>query len=100
MAGKMLAGPPISSYVASGQVPPYYVAITSHGEPNDHPSYAAVHATVSGKTLATIQPSVAHGTIAAVTAAADDRTFVLDDSAGRRPASTRSFRRAPSMSSG
>ena len=77
--GQMLAGPPISSYVASGQVPPYYVAITSHGEPNDHPSYAVVRGTVSGKTLATIQPSVAHGTIAAVTAAADDRTFVLDE---------------------
>ncbi len=76
---KMLAGPPISSYVASGQVPPYYVAITSHGGANDHPSYAVVHATVSGKTLATIQPSVADGTIAAVTAAADDRTFVLDE---------------------
>ncbi len=77
--GKVLAGPPISSYVASGQVPPYYVAITSHGNPVLNPSYAAVVATVSGKTLATIQPSVAHGTVVAVTAAADDRTFVLDE---------------------
>ena len=77
--GPVLAGPPISSYVSSGQVPPYYVAITSHGNPNFAPSYAVVKATVSGKTLATIGPSVAGGTILAVTAAADDRTFVLDE---------------------
>ena len=77
--GQVLAGPPISSYVASGQVPPYYIAITSHGNPGLNPSYAVVLATVSGKTLATIQPSVARGTIVAVTAAADDRTFVLDE---------------------
>ena len=96
--GKMLAGPPISSYVASGQVPPYYVAITSHGEPNDHPSYAVVQATVSGKTLATIQPSVAHGTIVG-----GDRRRRRPDLRARRAAlgdhvtSTRSSRRAPSM---
>jgi hypothetical protein len=78
--GPVVAGPPISSYVASGQVPPYYVAITSRDDkPTVNPSYAVVTATASGKTLATIQPSVAHGTIVAVTAAADDRTFVLDE---------------------
>ena len=78
--GPVVAGPPISSYVASGQVPPYYVAITSRGNNSTaNPSYAVVAATASGKTLATIQPSVAHGTISAVTAAADDRTFVLDE---------------------
>jgi hypothetical protein len=78
--GKVLAGPPISSYVVSGQVPPYYVAIISRdNNPAASPSYAVVAATASGKTLATIQPSVAHGTIVAVTAAADDRTFVLDE---------------------
>ena len=78
--GPVVAGPPISSYVASGQVPPYYVAITSRdNKPTVYPSYAVVEATASGKTLAAIQPSVAHGTIVAVTAAADDRTFVLDE---------------------
>jgi hypothetical protein len=78
--GPVVAGPPISSYVASGQVPPYYVAITYRGNNSAaNPSYAVVAATASGKTLATIQPSVAHGTIVAVTAAADDRTFVLDE---------------------
>jgi hypothetical protein len=74
--GGVTPGPPISTYVRSGQVPPYYVAITSHGDPNSNPSYAVVQATVDGKTLATINPT-AGSTIVAVTAAADDRTFVL-----------------------
>jgi hypothetical protein len=56
-------------------VPPYYLAI--HGDPNFNPSYAVVQATVNGKTLATINPPTADGAIVAVTAAADDRTFVL-----------------------
>jgi hypothetical protein len=73
--GGVRPGPPISTYVRSGQVPPYYVAI--HGDPNVNPSYAVVQATISGKTLATINPPTADGTIVAVTAAADDRTFVL-----------------------
>jgi len=74
--------------VASGQVPPYYVAITARdNNPTAYPSYAVVEATASGKTLATIQPSVAHGTITAVTAAADDRTFVLDEERWTTPAS-------------
>lgn len=30
---------------APGQVPPYHVAITSHGNPNFNPSYAVVRAT-------------------------------------------------------
>jgi hypothetical protein len=75
--GGVTPGPPISTYVRSGQVPLYYVAITSHGDPNVNPSYAVVQATVSGKTLATINPPATDSTIVAVTAAADDRTFVL-----------------------
>ncbi len=86
--GSLTAGPPASSYVASGQVPPYYVAITSHGNPNLNPSYAVVQETVSGKTLATITPSVPGGTIVAVTAAADDRTFVLDEQHWVKPESS------------
>jgi hypothetical protein len=77
--GPVTAGPPVSSYVASGQVPRYYVAIESRGNPNLNPSYAVVRATVTGAALATIPASVAHGTVVAVTAAADDRTFVLDE---------------------
>jgi hypothetical protein len=79
--GPVKPGPPISTYVNSGQVPPYYVAITSHGNPNFNPSYAVVQETISGKTLATIT-AAAGGTIVAVTAAADDRTFVLDEQHG------------------
>jgi hypothetical protein len=77
--GPVTAGPPVSSYVASGQVPSYYVAIESRGNPNVNPSYAVVRATVPGAALATLPASVAHGTVVAVTAAADDRTFVLDE---------------------
>jgi hypothetical protein len=79
--GGVTPGPPISTYVKSGQVPPYYVAITSHGNPNFNSSYAVVQETVSGTTLATIT-AAADGTIVAVTAAADDRTFVLDEQHG------------------
>jgi hypothetical protein len=90
--GPVVAGPPISSYVASGQVPPYYVAITSRdNNATANPSYAVVAATASGKTLATIQPSVAHGTIQGVTAAADDRTFVLDEERFTTSASDQDF---------
>jgi hypothetical protein len=77
--GNLVAGPPISSYVDSGLVPPYYVAIASPGNPNFNPSYAVVQATASGRALATIVPSIPGGTIVAATAAADDRTFVLDE---------------------
>ena len=62
-------GPPVSTYVRSGQVPPYFVTLT--------PSDAVVHLTVSGAAVATIRPSLPGGTVVAVTAAGDDRTFVL-----------------------
>lgn len=77
--GPMTAGPPVSSYVTSGQVPRYYVSVESRGNPNFTPSYAVVRETVTGAALATIRASAAHGTVAAITAAADDRTFVLDE---------------------
>jgi hypothetical protein len=75
--GPVRMGPPISSYVASGRVPRYYVSIESHGNPNFHPSHAVVRATSTGAALETVVPA-AGGTVVAVTAAADDRTFVLD----------------------
>jgi len=78
------AGPPAGSYVASGQVPRYYVTVTASGGPDSSPSSAEVRATVSGKTLATIAPAGAGRTIVAVTAAADDRTFVLAEQAWAR----------------
>ena len=62
----------IASLVASGQVPRYYVAINAAGD-------AVVRATATGRTLATIRPSAPASMIVAVTAAADDRTFILDE---------------------
>jgi len=73
------SGPSAASYVAAGEVPPYYISVTSSGHPNSVSSYAVVRSTATGKTLATIRPSIPHGTILAVAAAADDRTFVLDE---------------------
>ena len=74
------AGPPVSSYVRSGQVPPYFVTVT--------PPDAVVHLTVSGAAVATIRPSLPGGTVVAVTAAGDDRTFVLGEQGADRKAVT------------
>ena len=76
--GPVRTGPPISSYVASGRVPRYYFSIESHGNPNFNPSYAVVRATATGATLGIYVPAVGK-TVAAVTADAHDRTFVLDE---------------------
>jgi hypothetical protein len=70
---------------ASGQdggapppLPPYFLVLTGTGYPYyDNPLHAAIGATASGQTLATIAPPAPDGTFIAVTAAADDRTFVL-----------------------
>jgi hypothetical protein len=74
------AGPPVSFYVSTGQVPPYFVALTA--------SDAVVHLTVSGATVATIRPSLPGGKVVAVTAAGDDRTFVLAEQGQDRKAVT------------
>jgi hypothetical protein len=63
----------------ASNVPPYYVAIAAKGNPASVPTYAVVRATMSGALLGTIMPSLIGGTIRAVTAATDDRTFVLDE---------------------
>jgi hypothetical protein len=76
--GPVAAGPSVASYVASGQVPAYYVSIEAHGHPGTHPSYAAVRSTVTGAVLGTIA-AAGGGTVVAATAAADDKTFVLDE---------------------
>jgi hypothetical protein len=68
---------PVAPYVASGQVPPYFVALAPTGVANKSPADAEVHATADGRRLATVRPSILGGTIVAVTGAADDRTFVL-----------------------
>ena len=74
------AGPPVSSYVRSGQVPPYYVTATE--------TDAVVHLTVSGASVATIRPSLPGGTMVAVTTAGDGRTFVLGEQGQDRKAVT------------
>jgi len=66
-------GKSIAQLVSAGVIPPRFVTITADGGS----SYAAVRSTATGARLATIRPSVPHGTIVAVTGAADDRTFVL-----------------------
>jgi hypothetical protein len=65
--------------VASGTIPPYFVAVAFTGEAARSPAVAVVHDTVSGHALATIRPSIRGGTIVGVSAASDDRTFVLDE---------------------
>jgi hypothetical protein len=87
--GPVRTGPPISSYVASGQVPRYYVSIESHGNPNFNPSYAVVRATATGAVIGTYAPA-ADGTVVAVTADAHDRTFVLDEQPWAQPDSNAS----------
>jgi hypothetical protein len=67
----------VPQYTGVDGVPPYYVALTASGNPYFVPSYAVIRNTVTGATLGTIKASVPGDTISAVTAAADDRTFVL-----------------------
>jgi hypothetical protein len=79
VTGPMLPGPSLASYVASGTIPPYFVAVAFTGKAARSPAVAVVHDTVSGHALATIRPSIRGGTIVGVSAAGDDRTFVLDE---------------------
>ncbi|HEX6527920.1 MAG TPA: hypothetical protein VF070_49045 [Streptosporangiaceae bacterium] len=74
------AGPSASSYVQADEVPPYYLGIQAAGDPRLVRSYAVVRATATGNLIATIRPSLPDYTVMGVAAAADDRTFVLDES--------------------
>lgn len=83
------AGPPAPSapsLVSAGTVPPYYmVAFQSYGGAGGKfATYAALHSTATGKTLARVTlPSLYYqgGWYApSITAAADDRTFVVMES--------------------
>jgi hypothetical protein len=59
-------------------LPSYFLVLTGTGSPYyDNPLHAAIGATASGKILAVITPPAPYGTFIGVTAAADDRTFVL-----------------------
>ena len=79
VTGPMLPGPSLASYVSAGTIPPYFVAVAFTGKATQSPAVAVVHDTVSGRALATIRPSIRGGTIVGVSAAGDDRTFVLDE---------------------
>jgi hypothetical protein len=83
--GPMLPGPSLASYVSSGMIPPYFVAVAFTGKAAQSPAVAVVHDTVSGHALATIRPSIRGGTIVGVSAAGDDRTFVLDEQSWVKP---------------
>jgi hypothetical protein len=72
------AGPPVGWYVDRGKVPPYYVQVAS-GD-------AVIRATASGAMVTTVEPSRPGGTVVAVTAAGDDRTFVLGEQGRDRKA--------------
>jgi hypothetical protein len=85
VTGPMPPGPSLASYVSSGTIPPYFVAVAFTGEAAQSPAVAVVHDTVSGHALATIRPSIRGGTIVGVSAAGDDRTFVLDEQTWVKP---------------
>jgi len=72
---------PVRPQTAQAGVPPYYVAlVTGHGTPGAPGASgvaAQVRATGTGAVLATIVPPKPYVAFTAVTAAADDRTFVL-----------------------
>jgi hypothetical protein len=74
-----MSTPAVSRYVSAGLVPPYYVALQANGNPDTVPSYAVVRATATGKLLATVKPSLPGYTVLGASAAADDRSFVLDE---------------------
>jgi hypothetical protein len=85
VTGPMPPGPSLASYVSSGTIPPYFVAVAFTGQAAQSPAVAVVHDTVSGHALATIRPSIRGGTIVGVSAAGDDHTFVLDEQTWVKP---------------
>jgi len=82
--GKAAPGPPaaspssVAALVRSGQIPAFYVLLTRSSQPGAGPVAAVVHATATGRALATVKPTSGR-TIVAASMAADDRTFVLDE---------------------
>jgi hypothetical protein len=82
--GKAAPGPPaaspssVAALVRSGQIPAFYVLLTRSSQPGAGPVAAVVHATATGRALATVKPTTGR-TIVAASLAADDRTFVLDE---------------------
>ncbi len=81
VAASLKHTPAASSPAALSAVPPYYVAIvTGKGQPDEDDSYgpaAEIRATATGAVLARIVPPKPYADFTGLTAAADDRTFVL-----------------------
>ena len=84
--GPVRPGPALSAYVASGAVPRYYVSIESIGNPSFNPSYAVVRATATGSAINTVA-AAGDRTVVAVTAASNDKTFILDEQPRVSPSS-------------
>ena len=79
------AGPAVTALIAAGTIPAYYVSVTgangagiSQQVVPSTPADVVVRSTVTGATLGRVTPPK-NGTFLAVTSAADDRTFVLDE---------------------
>lgn len=68
---------PVSSAAASPQVPPYYVTLEPLGAKLDSPKALQVRDTRTGAKLVTLPPPKG-STYFGATAAADDRTFIVD----------------------
>jgi hypothetical protein len=88
--GPAVTGPgPAGPQTGPASVPPYYVAlVTGHGAPSAPGTLgvaAEVRATLTGAVLARIVPPKPYVTFTGVTAAADDRTFVLAAQATQWP---------------
>jgi hypothetical protein len=66
-------GAPAGTQAALRDVPPYFVALSDPAQARS----AAVRSTVTGRTLATLTPPRPYRIFTWVSAAADDRTFVL-----------------------
>jgi hypothetical protein len=81
-----------SSPSGNAAVPPYYVALASAGGHADvydgDATIAQVRATATGAVLARVRPPKPYVSFSGVSAAADDRTFVLSAQGTTRPALT------------
>lgn len=85
------AAPPTQHGSLLSQLPTYYVTLGTPSPKQQtrqgalgQPTYAVVRATATGKVLATVQPPRPYTTFSSVSAAADDRTFVLAASQWRK----------------
>jgi hypothetical protein len=82
VAARPYAHQPATPAIVPGEVPAYYLAMTatSSKNPLHSPQFAGIYSTSTGKLVARITPPAARGrtgSVIGVSAAADDRTFLL-----------------------